>query len=90
MASAASLIPDLKQGKELARPGYTSMLDTLCLEDNRVVYLRYFGESEWSKPEYFTLEDIATWTDDGEWYVNDEESPRDSQVKSASQFFKKT
>lgn len=70
MASAASLIPELKQGKTLARPGYDSMRDSLWLSEDRVTYAKYYGESKWSY-ETFTLEEIATWTDDGDWEIED-------------------
>ena len=71
--SASRLIPELKQGGMLWRPGITSHHDTLSVdEESCVVYLRYFGEGEWSEPEYFTLEEIATWTDDGGWEVHPE------------------
>lgn len=81
MASAASLIPELKQGKTLARPGYTSMRDSLWMTQEwegrpvgGVTYARYFGEDEWSY-QAFTLEEIATWTDDGDWEIEDEDTP---------------
>ena len=77
MASAASLIPDLKQGKTLVRPGYDSLRDSLWMthewEDRPmggVTYAKYYGESEWSY-QAFTFEEIATWTDEGEWRVEE-------------------
>lgn len=70
MASAASLIPELKTGKTLTRPGSDSVTDSLWMDKEKVTYGKYFGEGEWSY-QTFTLEDIAAWTDDGDWEVEE-------------------
>lgn len=68
MASAASLIEELKQGEELRRHSYSMSLDSLnMVGENCVAYASYLGEGEFAETQYFTLEDISTWTDDGDW-----------------------
>ena len=68
MASAASLISELKSGRTLTRSGSDSMNDSLWVDKNGVTYAKYFGEGEWSY-EHFTLEDIEEWKDEGGWIV---------------------
>lgn len=70
MASAASLIAQLKAGETLTRPGSDSVADSLSMREGNVIYSKYFGEGEWSY-QTFTLEDIATWTDEGYWEIEE-------------------
>lgn len=71
MASAAELLLQLKQGQVLRRPGHRSMHATLYLEGALAVYREYCGESKWSHPKRFTLAEVATWTDERHWEVED-------------------
>jgi len=68
MASAASLLDQIKAGKTVTRHGTNSISDYLWLDGEKITYAKYLGEGDWSYKS-FTLEDIADWTDTGDWRV---------------------
>lgn len=87
MASAASLLEQLKAGKQLARENSLHG-DYLWMDGEKVTYAKYLGEGDWSY-ESFTLEDIANWTDDGDWEVQGEHQEHENMVNKYAHLFKK-